>query len=64
MMNVTNATQDEARSFATAFRSFLDWIHAADNDADQRNEVVALISDFLGTESREHSVVTRPLPMF
>jgi len=58
----TSASSDEARAFAAAFRSFLDWVHSV--DIGDRNEVVALIEDFLGPHGREHSVVSRPLPVF
>jgi hypothetical protein len=51
----------EAREFAVAFRAFLDWINTSTRD-DERNEVVALIADFLGAEGAAHSVVTRELP--
>ncbi len=33
-------------------------------DARERNEVVALVSDYLGAEGRERSVVGRSLPPF
>jgi ATPase family associated with various cellular activities (AAA) len=56
------ASADEAREFAAAFRSFLDWVHSVHGG--DRNEVVALIGDFLGPDGREHSVVSRPLPVF
>ncbi|HEY7323906.1 MAG TPA: ATP-binding protein [Streptosporangiaceae bacterium] len=56
------ATDDEARDFATAFRSFLNWIHSgADGEV---NEVSALVRDFLGPDGIHHSVVTRDLPPF
>jgi MoxR-like ATPase len=57
-----DASRDEARSFAMAFRSFLDWLHSV--DVGDRNEVVTLIEGFLGPHGREHSVVSRPLPVF
>lgn len=59
---MTGASDDEARDFATAFRSFLEWVHTVDSGA--RNEVVALVSDFLGADGSSHSVVTRTLPVF
>jgi hypothetical protein len=58
----TSAASDEARAFAAAFRSFMDWAHSV--DLGDRNEVVALIEDFLGPDGREHSVVSRQLPVF
>jgi hypothetical protein len=60
---VTSASADEARAFAAAFRSFMDWVHSVDAESD-RNEVVALIQDYLGPDGRTHSVVSRPLPAF
>jgi ATPase family associated with various cellular activities (AAA) len=59
---MTGASDSEAREFATAFRSFLDWIHR--HDGEQRNEVVALVSDFLGERASDQSVVSRALPVF
>jgi hypothetical protein len=58
----TSASGDEARAFAAAFRSFLEWVHSV--DVGDRNEVVALIEDFLGPDGRAHSVVSRSLPVF
>ncbi len=57
-------SESEARAFATAFRSFLEWIHSDRFDAQERNEVVALICDYLGAEGCERSVVSRVLPVF
>ncbi len=56
------ASEDEARSFAAAYRSFLDWIHAGWRD-EERNEVVELVGAFLG-DGASQSVVTRSLPVF
>jgi hypothetical protein len=53
---------DEAREFALAFRGFLDWVHAT--APRERNEVSALVRDFLGPDGIRHSVVTRRLPAF
>ena len=55
------APDAEAREFAVAFRTFLDWINTFAH-GEERNEVVALITDFLGAEGAAHSVVTRELP--
>jgi hypothetical protein len=55
------ASETEAREFAEAFRGFLDWIDTFPR-GEERNEVVALITDFLGAEGMAHSVVTRELP--
>src|ERR1700742_2140136 len=51
----------EVREFADAFRAFLDWINTSAR-GEERNEVVVLITDFLGAEGAAHSVVTRELP--
>ena len=56
------APEAQAREFAAAFRSFLDWIHA--DQREERNEVSALIGGFLGPDGAAHSVVTRELPPF
>jgi hypothetical protein len=61
---MTGPSEAEARSFAASFRSFLDWVHSNWDEAEKRNEVVALIGDFLGTDGRARSVVTRSLPVF
>jgi hypothetical protein len=55
------ASAAEAQEFAVAFRAFLDWMNTSAHGED-RNEVVALITDFLGAEGTAHSVVTRELP--
>ncbi len=57
-------SENEAREFARAFRSFLEWVHADRFDGGDRNEVVALVADHLGDQGRETSVVARPLPGF
>jgi cell division protease FtsH len=57
-------SQDEAREFARAYRSFLEWVHSDRHDARDRNEVVALIADHLGDEGHERSVVSRGLAVF
>ncbi len=57
------ALDTEAREFAKAFRTFIDWtVQAADSDP--RNEVAALINGFLGPGSADLSVVSRDLPAF
>jgi hypothetical protein len=58
---MTHASDSEASEFAAAFRSFLDWVHT---DSGQRNEVVALVADYLGEDAAGQSVVTRSLPPF
>ena len=60
---MSGASDSEAREFAQAFRSFLNWVHSDATDHD-RNEVVALIGDFLGEETAHHSVVSRQLQVF
>lgn len=54
----------EARAFAAAFRSFLEWVHSEWNGAADHNEVAVLIRDFLGSEGQAYSVVSRALPVF
>jgi ATPase family associated with various cellular activities (AAA) len=56
------APDEQAREFAAAFRSFLDWVHSA--AAREDNEVSALVRDFLGPDGVHHSVVARELPPF
>ena len=60
---MTGAADSEAREFAQAFRSFLEWVHSEEAGR-KRNEVVALVADFLGQDGSERSVVTRSLPVF
>jgi ATPase family associated with various cellular activities (AAA) len=55
------APADQAREFAAAFRDFLEWVHAT-ADAEDDNEVSALVRAFLGPDGVRHSVVTRELP--
>src|SRR5450755_569256 len=57
------AADSEARAFAAAFRSFLEWVHSEPGGW-ERSEVTALIVDFLGERASGHSVVTRGLPVF
>ncbi len=60
---MSGASESEAREFAAAFRRFLEWVHS-DEGTHERNEVAALVRDFLGGEAAEHSVVTREVPPF
>jgi hypothetical protein len=60
---MAGASDSEAREFAKAFQSFLNWVHSGAAD-DEGNKVTKLVADFLGEEAREHSVVTRSLPVF
>jgi cell division protease FtsH len=57
------APEVQAREFADAFRSFLNWIHASDSEG-HRNEVAALVNGFLGPDGAAHSVVSHNLPVF
>jgi hypothetical protein len=57
------AADQQTREFAAAFRKFLDWVNAAAGE-DERNEVSALVRDFLGEDGARHSVVTRELAPF
>ena len=58
-----NAPEAQAREFALAFRSFLDWVHSAEHD-DSLRSVPDLIAGFLGADGVDHSVVTRELAPF
>ena len=59
---MAGASDSEAREFAGAFLSFLEWVHSQARG--QRNEVVALVGTYLGEEAAGQSVVTRALPPF
>jgi hypothetical protein len=61
---MTGASESEAREFAAAYRSFLEWVHSEDALGRGRNEVVALVADCLGDDAGAQSVVTRSLPPF
>jgi DNA polymerase III delta prime subunit len=61
---VQPAPDAEAREFAVAFRRFIDWAHKTAADEESRNEVSALLLDFLGTDGAAHSVLTRDLAAF
>jgi hypothetical protein len=60
---MAGASESEAREFAAAFQSFLEWVHSDAWDS-ERNEVAALVTDHLGEGAIEQSVVTRSLPPF
>lgn len=62
-MVMAGASDSEAQEFAVAFRSFLQWVHS-EQDGQERNEVAALVGDFLGETGSECSVVARSLPAF
>jgi len=64
VVGLAGPSEQESRDFAAAFRSFLDWVHSGRNDTDDRNEVVALVQDFLGAAGLALSVVSRQLPVF
>jgi hypothetical protein len=57
-------SDDQAHEFAVSVRSFLEWVHADHHRSRDRNEVVALVQDFLGTEGQNCSVLARDLPVF
>jgi hypothetical protein len=57
-----HVSEGEAREFAAAFLSFLNWVHASDRE--ERNQVAALVVGFLGPDGAAHSVVSRQLPVF
>src|ERR1700676_4387339 len=58
-----HASEPEAREFATAFLSFLEWVHQTSGN-ECRQVVPDLIAGFLGPDRVAHSVVTRDLPPF
>ena len=58
------ASDPEAREFAARFGALLEWVQFEQTRARERNEVVALVGDFLGEGASERSVVTRSLPVF
>jgi len=60
---MAGASDFEAREFASAFRSFLDWVHSDQDGARRRNEVAALVTDHLGDGASGLSVVARALPV-
>jgi hypothetical protein len=55
--------ESEARELAASVRAFLEWVHG-DAHGSKRNEVAALVIDFLGAERAGRSVVSRSLPPF
>lgn len=57
------ASDDEAREFARAFQAFLGWVHS-DQNMRERNEVVALVTGFLGPDAADLSVISRTLQAF
>ena len=57
-------SDSERREFAASFVSFLDWVHHEAAEARGRNEVTALVGDFLGEAGLARSVVVRSLPTF
>ena len=61
---MTSASDSEAREFAAAFRSLMEWVNSDEAGARQRNEVVALVAEYLGEDALSRSVVTRVLPPF
>jgi hypothetical protein len=61
---MSGPSESEVRDFALTYRSFLEWIHSGYAVAREHNEVVALVSDYLGAEGRERSFVGRSLPPF
>jgi hypothetical protein len=61
---MSGASDSEAREFAAAVRSLLEWVHSDAAAERGRNEVAALVSDFLGDAAADRSVLTRSLPAF
>ena len=61
---MSGASDSEAREFAAAFLSFLEWVHSDAALGRGRNEVVALVGDYLGEDGSAKSVVSRSLAPF
>ena len=62
---MTGPSDSEARAFAASYRSFLEWVHSdAAAGVRNRNEVVTLVTGFLGDGGLERSVVVKELPVF
>jgi hypothetical protein len=61
---MTEASEDEIREFARTFRTFLEWVSSGYERDRPRNEVVAVVQDFLSGDARAQSVVARSLPDF
>ena len=57
------ASEDEARQFAAAFMSFLNWVHTPVAD-EHRNEVTQFVQDYLGPDGKRQSVVTKQFSPF
>lgn len=57
-------SDSERREFAASFVSFLEWVHGEAAQGRERNEVAALVGDFLGEAGLGRSVVARSLPIF
>jgi DNA polymerase III delta prime subunit len=55
------APEQQAREFAAAFRTFLEWIHTSSGE---ENEVSALVRGVLDSGGARHSVVSRELAPF
>ena len=55
------APEQQAREFAAAFRTFLEWIHTSFGE---ENEVSALVRGVLDSGGARHSVVSRELAPF
>jgi cell division protease FtsH len=58
-----SAEPDEAREFAKAYREFLSWVHAEENQG-AASQVVSLVRDHLPSEALTLPVVTRDLATF
>lgn len=58
-----SSAPEEAREFAAAFRSFLEWVHSTAS-VGSSGEVVARLRAHLGPDRVQRSVVTRELPPY
>ena len=61
---VAGLSDSERREFAASVVSFLEWVHGEAANGRERNEVAALVGDYLGEAGLGRSVVARSLPVF
>jgi hypothetical protein len=57
-------TDFDPTRFAAEFQGFLEWVNEHWTPVHHRNEVVALVADYLGAAAAEHSVVARTISVF
>ena len=59
-----NTSAFDPAAFGTAFRQFMEWVQSGWGQESRRNQVVALVREFLGAHGITESVVARPIPVF